>query len=139
MPHIYLLEFSQTTLLVEETLMIFLSILECELVLKIILFKVRKKIRRALKITERPHSHQNELEYFKSSQLVFIATGFMLFSSLDSKYSFTLLCFLHHWNSVLTEFPSYARKHYILHWVGLEMDKKRHRTSSALTHLCSSF
>ena len=52
--------------------------------LKIILFKVSKKIRQALKITERPHSHQNELEYFKSSQLVFIATGFILFSSLDS-------------------------------------------------------
>ena len=54
--------------------------------LKIILFKVSKKIRQALKITERPHSHQNELEYFKSSQLVFIATGFILFSSLDFKY-----------------------------------------------------
>lgn len=35
MPHIYLLEFPQTALLVEQTLMIFLSVSETELVLKI--------------------------------------------------------------------------------------------------------
>lgn len=58
---------------------------------------MRKKIWQALKIIERPYIYQNELEYFKSSLLVLIATGFILFNSLDSKYmSFTLFYFLHH-------------------------------------------
>lgn len=95
---------------------------------------MRKKIRQALKTVGGPYSHRNKLASLNNLLLILIAIGFILFNSLDSKCTSYMLSYsLHHYNSNLIEFPSCARRYCIFHWAGLEMGRKRHRTSLAQT------
>lgn len=62
---------------------------------------MRKKIRQALKTVGGPHSHRNKLASLNNLSLILIATGFILFNSLDSKCTSYILSYsLHHQTSL---------------------------------------